>query len=218
VHSLKGKTVLLTAGPTQEAIDPVRFISNHSSGKMGYALAECLAEAGAVVLLVAGPTALQAQHSNITTFPVVSAEQMYAQCRQLAVRANVWIFAAAVADYRPKVVADKKIKKKSAILTIELVKNVDIAASLGKFKKPEQLSVGFALETDQEIKNAQAKLQKKNFDLIILNSLNDSGAGFRHDTNKISILEKDKITTFALKPKQEVARDIVRYIGEKVHV
>ncbi|WP_317175619.1 phosphopantothenoylcysteine decarboxylase [Adhaeribacter swui] len=218
MHSLKGKTVLLTAGPTQEAIDPVRFISNHSSGKMGYALAECLAEDGATVLLVTGPTALQAQHANITTFPVVSAEQMYEQCLPLAVRSDIWIFAAAVADYRPKVVSDKKIKKKEATLTIELVKNVDIAAALGKFKKPEQLSVGFALETDQETENAQAKLLKKNFDLIILNSLNDSGAGFRHDTNKISIIEKDKIITFDLKPKQEVARDIVRYIGEKVHV
>ncbi|WP_317047626.1 phosphopantothenoylcysteine decarboxylase [Adhaeribacter pallidiroseus] len=218
MHSLKGKTVLLTAGPTQEAIDPVRFISNHSSGKMGYALAECLAEEGALVLLVAGPTALQAQHRNITTFPVVSAEQMYEQCLQLAAQTNIWIFAAAVADYRPKVVADKKIKKKEATLTIELVKNVDIAAALGKFKKPEQLSVGFALETDQETENAQAKLLKKNFDLIILNSLNDSGAGFRHDTNKISIMEKEKIVNFELKPKLEVARDIVRYIGEKVHV
>ncbi|RDC66059.1 Phosphopantothenoylcysteine decarboxylase [Adhaeribacter pallidiroseus] len=209
---------MLTAGPTQEAIDPVRFISNHSSGKMGYALAECLAEEGALVLLVAGPTALQAQHRNITTFPVVSAEQMYEQCLQLAAQTNIWIFAAAVADYRPKVVADKKIKKKEATLTIELVKNVDIAAALGKFKKPEQLSVGFALETDQETENAQAKLLKKNFDLIILNSLNDSGAGFRHDTNKISIMEKEKIVNFELKPKLEVARDIVRYIGEKVHV
>ncbi len=136
MHSLKGKTVLLTAGPTQEAIDPVRFISNHSSGKMGYALAECLAEEGATVLLVTGPTALQAQHPSIKAFPVVSAEQMYEQCLQFAARADIWIFAAAVADYRPKVVADKKIKKKEATLTIELVKNVDIAAALGKFKKP----------------------------------------------------------------------------------
>ena len=218
MHSLKGKTVLLTAGPTQEAIDPVRFISNHSSGKMGYALAECLAEEGAIVLLVTGPTALKAQHHNITTYPVVSAEQMYEQCLPLAVRSDVWIFAAAVADYRPRVVADKKIKKKEATLTIELVKNVDIAAALGKFKKSEQFSVGFALETDQETENAQAKLLKKNFDLIILNSLNDTGAGFRHDTNKISIIEKDKMVTFELKPKLEVARDIVQYIGKKVHV
>jgi phosphopantothenoylcysteine decarboxylase/phosphopantothenate--cysteine ligase len=218
VHSLKGKIVLLTAGPTQEAIDPVRFISNHSSGKMGFALAECLAEEGAIVLLVAGPTALQAQHPSIQTFPVISAEQMYEQCLQFAAQADIWIFAAAVADYRPRVMADKKIKKNEATLTIELVKNVDIAAALGKFKKPSQLSVGFALETDQETENAQAKLLKKNFDLIILNSLNDTGAGFRHDTNKISIIERDKITKFELKPKHEVARDIVRFIGDKVHV
>lgn len=214
---LKGKTVLLTAGPTQEAIDPVRFISNHSSGKMGFALAECLAEEGATVLLIAGPTALRAQHPRVKTYPVISAAQMYQQCYQLAPEADIWIFAAAVADYRPKVVADKKIKKNNDTLTIELVKNVDIAASLGQLKKPGQLSVGFALETDQEIENARTKLDKKNFDLVILNSLNDSGAGFRHETNKISIIERDKITKFELKPKVEVARDIVRYIGEKLH-
>ncbi len=215
---LEGKTVLLTAGPTQEAIDPVRFISNHSTGKMGYALAEELAKEGATVSLVSGPTALKAQHSRIKTFPVVSAAQMYEQCRQLAEQATIWIFAAAVADYRPQVVAPKKIKKNSDTLTIELVKNVDIAAVLGQQKKPDQLSVGFALETDQEMENARAKLLKKNLDLIILNSLNDSGAGFQHDTNKITIIERDKITNFELKPKLEVARDIVRFIKEKIHV
>lgn len=214
---LKGKTVLLTAGPTQEALDPVRYISNHSTGRMGYALAECLAEEGAIVYLVSGPTALTVQHPRIKTYPVISAEQMYQLCRQLADQATIWVFAAAVADYRPKVVSPNKIKKSSDTLTIELVKNVDIAATLGQIKKPNQLSVGFALETDQEIENARAKLVKKNFDLIILNSLNDSGAGFRHDTNKIWIIEKDKITKFELKPKIEVDRDIVRFISEKIH-
>ncbi len=214
---LKGKTVLLTAGPTQEALDPVRYISNHSTGKMGYALAECLAEEGALVYLVTGPTNLQAQHPLIKTFPVISAEQMYQQCRQLADQATIWVFAAAVADYRPKVVSENKIKKSGDTLTIELVKNVDIAATLGQTKKLGQLSVGFALETDQEVENARAKLEKKNFDLVILNSLNDSGAGFRHDTNKISIIERDKITIFELKLKNEVARDIVRFISQKIH-
>ncbi len=214
---LKGKTVLLTAGPTQEALDPVRFISNHSTGKMGYALAECLAEEGAIVYLISGPTALKVQHPHIKIFPVISAEQMYQQCLQLADQANIWVFAAAVADYRPKEVSLNKIKKSDDTLTIELIKNVDIAATLGKIKKPDQLSVGFALETDQEMENARAKLVKKNFDLVILNSLNDSGAGFRHDTNKISIVEKDKITKFELKPKNEVARDIVRFISDKIH-
>ncbi|PSR56681.1 phosphopantothenoylcysteine decarboxylase [Adhaeribacter arboris] len=214
---LKGKTVLLTAGPTQEALDPVRYISNHSTGKMGYALAECLAEEGAIVYLVSGPTALKAHHPLIKTFPVISAEQMYQQCRQLAEQATIWVFAAAVADYRPKKPSLSKIKKNEDILTIEMVKNVDIAATLGQTKKPNQLSVGFALETDQEIENARAKLVKKNFDLVILNSLNDSGAGFQHDTNKISIIEKNKITKFELKPKNEVARDIVRFISEKIH-
>ncbi|QMU27403.1 phosphopantothenoylcysteine decarboxylase domain-containing protein [Adhaeribacter radiodurans] len=214
---LKGKTVLLTAGPTQEALDPVRYISNHSTGKMGYALAECLAEEGSTVYLVSGPTALRAQHPLIKTFPVVSAEQMYQQCRQLAEQATIWIFAAAVADYRPKEVSPNKIKKSDGTLTIELIKNVDIAATLGQTKKPTQFSIGFALETDKELENAQAKLVMKNFDLIILNSLNDSGAGFRHDTNKISIIEKDKITKFELKPKNEVARDIVRFISQRIH-
>lgn len=217
MKSLKGKTVLLTAGPTYEPLDPVRFIGNHSTGKMGYALAECLANEGAVVYLISGPTALAARHPHITTIPVMSAEQMYGQCLQLAAQANIWVFAAAVADYRPKVVAENKIKKSEETLTIELVKNVDIAASLGKLKKPGQLSVGFALETEQEIKNAREKLVKKNFDLVVLNSLNDPGAGFRHDTNKIAIVERDKITNFELKPKNEVARDIVRIISERIY-
>ncbi len=214
---LKGKTVLLTAGPTHEPLDPVRFIGNHSTGKMGYALAECFAEAGARVCLVAGPTALQAQHPDITTITVVSAAQMYAECLKIAPQADIWVFAAAVADYRPKEVAISKIKKSADSFTIELVKNVDIAAELGKLKKNHQLSVGFALETDHELENARQKLIKKNFDLVVLNSLNDNGAGFRHDTNKISIIEREHTTHFELKPKSEVARDIVRFIEEKLH-
>ena len=215
---LTGKTVLLTAGPTYEPIDPVRFIGNHSTGKMGYALAECLAGEGAWVNLVSGPTALKIQHPSIRVFSVMSAAQMYEQCQRLANEADIWVFAAAVADYRPKVVAENKIKKNDETFTIELVKNVDIAASLGQRKKTGQFSVGFALETNQEAENAREKLIRKNFDLVVLNSLNDAGAGFRHDTNKISIIERDKITNFELKPKNEVARDIVQIIADRLHV
>jgi phosphopantothenoylcysteine decarboxylase/phosphopantothenate--cysteine ligase len=214
---LSGKKALITAGPTCEAIDPVRYISNHSTGKMGYALAECFAEAGARVYLVSGPTALQVKHPLITTIPVVSATQMYAACLEVAGQADIWVFAAAVADYRPKEVAAAKIKKSADSFTIELVKNVDIAAELGKLKKSGQLSVGFALETDHEMENAKQKLIRKNFDLVVLNSLNDVGAGFRHDTNKISIVERDHTTSFELKSKIDVAQDIVRFIEEKLH-
>lgn len=214
---LTGKRVLLTAGPTYESIDPVRFIGNHSTGKMGFALAETLAEEGALVNLVTGPTTLQANHPGINVYPVVTAAQMYEQCLAFADQSVIWVFAAAVADYRPKTIAPNKIKKNSETLTIELVKNVDIAASLGLQKKAGQFSVGFALETNQEVNNAREKLFRKNFDIVVLNSLNDSGAGFRHDTNKICIIERDKITKFELKPKNEVARDIVQFIASKIH-
>lgn len=215
---LKDKTVLLTAGPTYEPIDPVRFIGNHSTGKMGYALAECFAEAGARVHLVSGPTAQQARHAGITVYPVTTADEMYTQASQWAPRADIWVFAAAVADYKPKTVSGVKVKKSSADLTLELIQNVDIAKSLGQTKGNNQFSVGFALETDNETINAQAKLQNKNLDMIVLNSLQDAGAGFRHDTNKISIITKDKIINFPLKPKAEVARDIVAFIAERIYV
>ncbi|MFT2009057.1 bifunctional phosphopantothenoylcysteine decarboxylase/phosphopantothenate--cysteine ligase CoaBC [Pontibacter sp. 13R65] len=215
--SFNGKLVLLTAGPTYEPIDPVRFIGNHSTGKMGYALAECFAQHGAKVRLVAGPTALKAVHLNIEVSPVTTADEMYQAVQQFAAAADIIVFAAAVADYKPKVVADKKIKKDGSELTIELVKNVDIAAAFGKQKREGQFSVGFALETNDEDLNARTKLEKKNLDMIVLNSLNDPGAGFRHDTNKITIIEPDTTTAFDLKQKQEVAQDIVNLIWERLH-
>lgn len=215
--SFNHKTVLLTAGPTYEPIDPVRFIGNHSTGKMGYALAECFAQAGARVWLVSGPTQQKARHPNIQVLPVTTADQMYEQVRQLADQADILVFAAAVADYKPKVMSEVKVKKKEDTLTLELVKNVDIAKAIGQHKKPGQFSVGFALETDNETTNAQEKLKSKNLNLIVLNSLRDEGAGFQHDTNKISIIESDKITPFDLKPKTEVARDIVTFIAQKIN-
>ena len=214
--SLNNKTVLLTAGPTYEPIDPVRFIGNHSTGKMGYALAECFAQAGARVFLVSGPTQQQARHPHIRVLPVTTADQMYEQVSSLAPQADILVFAAAVADYKPKNVSPVKVKKNEDTLILELVKNVDIAKAVGQAKKPGQFLVGFALETDNEMFNARAKLQSKNLDLIVLNSLQDEGAGFRHDTNKISIIEPDKITPFALKSKMEVARDIVTFIAQKI--
>jgi phosphopantothenoylcysteine decarboxylase/phosphopantothenate--cysteine ligase len=196
----------------------VRFIGNHSTGKMGYALAECFAAAGAQVHLVSGPTGQQAQHQNIKVYPVTTADQMYAQVKVLAPVADIWVFAAAVADYKPKHFSAVKVKKSEDSLTLELIKNVDIAKSLGQTKRQNQFSVGFALETNNETINARAKLQTKNLDMIVLNSLQDAGAGFRHDTNKISIIEPDNITNFTLKPKTEVAHDIVAFIAERIYV
>jgi phosphopantothenoylcysteine decarboxylase / phosphopantothenate---cysteine ligase len=208
--------VLLTAGPTYEPIDPVRFIGNHSTGKMGYALAAEFAAQGWQVTLVSGPTSQTITHPLVTVVPVQTAQQMYEAAAAVAPRADVWVFAAAVADYRPRTVATEKIKKRDdgsdETLTIELVKNVDIAATLGQTKRPEQFSVGFALETQDELQNAQGKLRRKGFDLVVLNSLRDAGAGFRHDTNKITLVEASQVTTFELKPKADVARDIVSAI------
>lgn len=206
--------VLITAGPTYEPLDPVRFIGNHSTGKMGYALAETFAAAGAEVYLISGPTSLpDPGHPGIRTQRVQTADEMYAAAAALAGDADIWVFAAAVADYKPAHVAENKIKKAGDTLTLELVKNVDIAATLGKTKRPEQFSVGFALETENERTHALSKLQRKNFDLVVLNSLRDAGAGFRHDTNKITLLEADgRVTSFELKPKAEVARDIVQTV------
>lgn len=206
--------VLITAGPTQEPLDPVRFLSNHSTGKMGYALAETFAAAAAEVVLISGPTNLpDPAAARITTVRVETAAQMYAAAVAVAPTADVWVFAAAVADYRPREVAENKIKKQGDTLTLELVKNVDIAATLGRTKREEQYSVGFALETNNEEDNARAKLHRKNFDLIVLNSLRDPGAGFRHDTNKVTLLAADgQMTIFELKPKVAVAHDIVSAI------
>ena len=204
--------VLITAGPTQEPIDPVRYISNHSSGKMGIAIAEHFAKKGNEVILVKGPTALKSSHPGIKEVNVVSAAEMYTACAQYFEASDVIVFAAAVADYTPKTVSDKKIKKKENEFVLELVKTKDIAAELGKLKTDKQLSVGFALETDNEFDNAQQKLAKKNFDFVVLNSMQDAGAGFKHDTNKITIIDKaGNVVKFDLKTKAEVAADIVDY-------
>lgn len=217
-NALKGKNVLVTAGPTYEAIDPVRFIGNHSSGKMGFALAETLANLGADVTLVSGPTSLHTAHPSVNVKKVMSAEDMYEACMAVFPKMDISVLAAAVADYRPLTKADQKIKKKEETLTLELTKTRDIAAALGQRKQKGQIMVGFALETEQEHENALKKLEKKNFDLIVLNSLNDPGAGFGHNTNKITLIDRNKtVQSFELKSKKEAARDIVSAILKKVH-
>lgn len=209
---LKGKKVLITAGPTYEAIDPVRFIGNHSSGKMGIAIAEAASSKGAIVTLVCGPTHLKCSDA-IERIDVVSAQDMYDSVMENMARKDILICAAAVADYRPKVIAESKMKKKDTSLTIELEPTPDILASLGSIKTEEQVLVGFALETDNELENAQSKLKNKNCDLLVLNSLKHSGAGFGHDTNRVSILDRhNNIATFELKSKTEVADDILQAI------
>ncbi|NVO30545.1 phosphopantothenoylcysteine decarboxylase domain-containing protein [Hymenobacter lapidiphilus] len=210
--------VLITAGPTYEPLDPVRFLGNHSTGKMGYALAEAFAETGAEVALISGPTSLpDPASSRILTTRVQTAAEMYAAAAAAARLADVWVFAAAVADYRPAEVATQKIKKSGERLTLELVKNVDIAFELGKIKRAEQFSVGFALETEDEQAHALGKLARKNFDLIVLNSLRDAGAGFRYDTNQVTLLEADgRVTAFGLKSKTSVALDIVGVVLDRL--
>ncbi|MEM9390886.1 MAG: bifunctional phosphopantothenoylcysteine decarboxylase/phosphopantothenate--cysteine ligase CoaBC [Bacteroidota bacterium] len=216
--ALLHKKVLITAGPTYEAIDPVRFIGNNSSGKMGYAIAHEAARQGAQVHLVSGPSSEGVEHKNITLEKVTSAEEMYEACIKQFANTEIGILAAAVADYRPASVADQKIKKKSDSLTIDLIKTKDIAAELGAKKANGQLIVGFALETENEMINAQKKIQSKNFDLIVLNSLNDKGAGFGYATNKISIIDRENNQKdFQLKSKNEVAKDIVNAIIKKIH-
>ena len=209
---LSGKKVLLTAGPTYEAIDPVRFIGNHSSGKMGVSLANKLAAMGAMVDLVIGPSNMQTDHPNINRVDVVSSVQMLEACDAVYQKMDIAISSAAVADYKPKSVASSKIKKKDNNLNIDLEPTVDILKHLGDNKK-NQILIGFALETDNEEENAKSKIAKKNLDFIVLNSLNDKGAGFKHDTNKISIIDKhNKIQRFELKSKDEVANDIVTHL------
>lgn len=213
-QSLSGKHVLITAGPTYERIDPVRFIGNFSTGKMGYALATEAAARGARVTLVSGPTALSVAHPNITRVDVESAAQMYEASMQAFKDADIAIMAAAVADYAPARPAQSKIKReKDGIDSIELVKNPDIAAALGKIKKPGQLLIGFALETDHAIPNAEDKLRRKNLDAIVVNSLADKGAGFGVDTNRIAICTPDgNCKHFDLKSKADVAVDILNFI------
>lgn len=209
----KSKKVLITAGPTFEAIDPVRFIGNHSSGKMGFAIAEVLANAGANVVLIAGPTKEKVENSRIEIISVKSAEDMLAATKEHWNSSQIGIFAAAVADYRPETVAHSKIKKDSETLEIRLVKNPDILKWAGEHKAADQILVGFALETNDLLENGKAKLLKKNLDLIVLNSLQDKGAGFGVDTNKISILDThNNLVEFELKSKIEVAQDIITYV------
>jgi phosphopantothenoylcysteine decarboxylase/phosphopantothenate--cysteine ligase len=209
---LKGKKVLITAGPTYEAIDPVRFIGNHSSGKMGFEIAKAAANLGAEVILISGPTHESVTHSFIKTVNVVSALQMYDEVHKHFESADVAILSAAVADYKPKFVSDTKIKKKEASFTIELEKTKDILASLGTIKK-HQFLVGFALETNNELDNAKGKLNAKNLDLIVLNSLNDAGAGFGGSTNKVTFITKSgDIIHHDLKSKSEVASDLIHHI------
>lgn len=211
--ALKGKKALLTAGPTYEAIDPVRFIGNHSTGKMGLALADTLVQQGADVTLVLGPTDLQVSNPKVQVIQVTSAQEMYDACRREFPEADITVLCAAVADYRPRHFSEKKIKKSDSDLVLELAKTVDIAAALGREKRPDQILVGFALETDDAEQNARGKLEKKNLDFIVLNSMRDAGAGFGHDTNKISILRRDgSMTHFDLKSKTAVAQDIVAEI------
>jgi len=208
-QDLAGKKVVITAGPTYEKIDPVRFIGNYSSGKMGFALAEECAARGAEVALVSGPVSLKATHPHIRRIDVESAQQMYEAATREYADADAGILCAAVADFTPDTAADHKIKREKDDLVLQLKPTQDIAAALGKQKKAGQKLVGFALETNDEEQNAQGKLERKNFDFIVLNSLNDAGAGFRCDTNKITIIDREGATPYPLKSKQEVARDII---------
>ena len=215
--SMAGKKILITAGPTYEKIDPVRFIGNYSSGKMGYALAEECAARGADVTLVSGPVNLSVNHPNINRIDVESAEQMYNACMSHYPTSDAGILCAAVADFTPECVADKKIKREKDDLTLNLKPTHDIAAALGKIKTDSQRLVGFALETNDETAHAQDKLKRKNFDFIVLNSLNDKGAGFRCDTNKITIIDSSKAEEYPLKTKKEVAADIIDKLDYILH-
>ena len=214
---LEGQTILITAGPTYESIDPVRFIGNHSSGKMGYAIAENCLNRGATVILVSGPTKLTLSHPNLKLIAIQSAEEMFTEVQKEWKDSTVGIFSAAVADYRPEVVADQKIKKKDDSLTLTLVKNPDILSWAGVNKSGKQVLVGFALETTNAIENGKEKLSRKNLDLIVVNTLEDEGAGFGHDTNKISIIDNhNKITRFELMTKSQTAIEIVDYLKKYI--
>jgi phosphopantothenoylcysteine decarboxylase/phosphopantothenate--cysteine ligase len=212
---LTNKKVLITAGPTHESIDAVRFIANRSSGKMGIALAIEAANKGALVSLVLGPTHLECNHTNIKVYKVITASQMYEQVNAYFSTSDIGIFTAAVADYKPNIAAKNKIKKSDNNLNISLEKTVDILEEMGNKKSDKQFIVGFALETDNEVENAKDKLKRKNLDMIVLNSLNNKGAGFQHNTNKITIIDKaNNISNFELKDKSEVAKDVIDKIIE----
>ncbi|KIA84517.1 phosphopantothenoylcysteine decarboxylase [Kaistella solincola] len=213
--TLAGKTVLITAGPTHEQIDPVRFIGNHSSGKMGFAIAEEAAKRGAKVILISGPSAENTNHENIAVYRVKSAKEMFSKVFEFYEHVDIAIASAAVADYAPKDIASEKIKKKEDFLTLELVKNPDILKTMGE-RKRNQFLVGFALETENEEENAKVKLLKKNLDMIVLNSLRDKGAGFQGTTNKIKILTSDSLLEFSLKSKKEVAKDLLNFVEKQL--
>ena len=214
---LKGKKILINAGPTYEAIDPVRFIGNHSSGKMGYDIAEAAANLGAEVILISGPTNISIKNNSIQLIKIVSAQEMYDKCLEFYDTMDVVIAAAAVADYKPKVFENQKIKKADEPFSIELEKTKDILEALGKAKK-NQFLIGFALETENEIENAKLKIQKKNLNLIVLNSLQDSGAGFGKPTNKVTFIDKDfNIEPMELKLKEAVAVDILNKVIKHYH-
>lgn len=214
-NDLQKKKIIITAGPTYEKIDPVRFIGNYSSGKMGFALAEACAQRGAEVILITGPVALKTLHSQIQRIDVESAEDMYKATTEAFPQTDIAILCAAVADYRPIEQKESKIKREhDETLSLSLVRNKDIAATLGKEKRANQIVVGFALETNDGIANANGKLARKNLDMIILNSLQDKGAGFRHDTNKVTIIDrKGEILTLPLKSKKEVASEIINRLA-----
>ena len=210
-----GKKILITAGPTYENIDPVRFIGNHSSGKMGFDLAKEAAKRGAEVTLISGPSSQKTDDKNIDVYRVTSAQEMFDEVFKHYENTDIAIMSAAVADYTPKVKATEKIKKNEQELTIELIKNKDILRTMGE-KKTHQFLVGFALETQNEEENAKGKLVKKNLDMIVLNSLRDEGAGFANATNKIKIFTPTEEQSFTLKSKEEVARDILNFIAQKL--
>lgn len=214
---LKNKKVLITAGPTFESIDPVRFIGNHSTGKMGFALAQVLLNKGALVTLVTGPTNLIIEHAQLERIDVVSAQEMFDSVKKSWANQDLGIFAAAVADYKPKFKEEQKIKKNNDEFVLELVKNPDILGWAGETKNKNQLLIGFALETNDEYSNAESKLKNKNLDFIVLNSLNDSGAGFAYDTNKVTLLShKNKKIELSLKSKYEIAEEIVMYLEQSI--
>ncbi len=216
-ESFRGKKVMITSGPTYESIDPVRFIGNHSSGKMGKAIALELAARGATIDFITGPSVNLPEHTNISIIPILSANEMLIEAKKHFENTDIAVFAAAVADYRPETIAENKIKKKDEQLNIALVPNPDIAKEMGQIKS-NQFTVGFALETDQEDINAQKKLENKNFDMIVLNSLRNEGAGFAHDTNKVSIFDKhNNRHDFELKTKSQVATDLVDLIEKALH-
>jgi len=215
-NQFEGQNILITAGPTYEKIDPVRFIGNHSTGKMGYAIAESFARRGAKVNLVSGPTQISLERPNIQITRVQTAQEMYEASEKVFAKSDIIILAAAVADYAPKIEAKQKIKKQSQTMSLDLVKTIDIAKTLGQVKTEKQVMVGFALETENEKAHALAKLESKNLDLILLNSLNDRGAGFGYDTNKITILGKNSQEKgLPLQSKKEIAEEVVSFIHEE---